>query len=78
MIGVKKNGEVEFLAQTPNEGGNLTYSHKFTLALGQTNQDRHVHFLSGGERRFQENQVRNIEVADCHPIFLRFLQEISQ
>jgi len=51
MVCVKKNGEVEFLAQTSHESRNLTSAHKLTLTLGQTNQDWHVQFSGGGEHR---------------------------
>jgi hypothetical protein len=53
MIGIKKNGEIEFFAQTSHQSCNLTNSHKLALALGQTNEDRYVQFPGSGEHRFQ-------------------------
>src|SRR5262245_13095323 len=53
MICVEKNCESEILAQTLHQSRNLTDSHKLTLALGHTNQDRNVQFLRGGEHCLQ-------------------------
>ena len=78
MVGIQENGEVEFLAQTSYKCRDLADSHKRALPFGQTNQDRHIHFTSGREDRFQQHQVGDIEVSDRLSGFLRFLQMMSQ
>lgn len=52
MIGVQKNGEVEFLSQTSHESRNWTSSHKGAFAFRQADQNRQVQFPGGGEHRF--------------------------
>src|SRR5262249_45958429 len=53
MICVEKNWKIQLLPQTTHQCGNLPDSHKLTLALGHTNQDRDLQFLRGGEHCFQ-------------------------
>src|SRR5262249_45830747 len=53
MICVEKNWKIELLPQTAHQCRNLPDSHKLTLALGRTNQDRDLQFLRGGEHCFQ-------------------------
>src|SRR5262245_31870912 len=53
MICVETNWKIELLPQTTHQCGNLPDSHKLTLALGRTNQDRDLQFLRGGEHCLQ-------------------------
>jgi hypothetical protein len=78
VIGVKKDWKIELFAQTSHKNRDLTDSHKFTLAFGRTNDDRDPQFVRGGEHCLQQNQISDVEMADCDSISLRLLQNISQ
>jgi len=77
VIGVEENGEVKFLAQAADESGDLTSAYKVALALGQTYEHGNVEFAGSGEYGFQENEVRNIEMADGLAGLLGLLQQIA-
>jgi len=62
MVGVEKDGEVEFVAQAADEGGELTGSEESALAFGGADDDGYLEFAGGGEDGFQEDEVGDVEV----------------
>ena len=53
MVCIKKNGKIEFLAQTSHQYRDLRDSHKPTLALGYTNQNWNLELLRGDKDGLQ-------------------------
>src|SRR5215471_6647764 len=78
MIRVKKDWAVAFLPQTPHESRNLPDSEKLPFALGRADHHRDLQFLPGCQHRLHQNPVRDVEMADCHSIFLTLLQSIPK
>ena len=76
VIRVKKDRAVAFFPKTPNQRRNLPDSEKLPFALGCTDHHGNLQFLPGCQHRLQQNPVPNVEMADCHTIFLTLLQNI--
>ena len=76
VIRVKKDRAVVFLPHTPHQRCNLPDSDKLSFALGRTDQHGDLQFLPGCQHRLQQNPVPNVEMADCHSVFLALLQNI--
>jgi hypothetical protein len=78
MISVEKDREIEFFPQTMHQSGNLTGTHELALTLGSANEHRHVDLSCRSEHCIQQNGICDVEMTDCHPIFLRLLYNSSQ
>jgi hypothetical protein len=51
---------------------------EFAFPLGSANHHRNLELPPGRRHRFQQNQVRDIEMADRHTVFLALRQSIPQ
>jgi hypothetical protein len=51
MVGIEKDGKVEFLTEGSYQSRELTSSDKLTLFLGRAHQDRDFQFARGREDR---------------------------
>ena len=49
MVGIEKDGKVEFLTQASHQGRERTSSNKLTLSLGRANQHGDLQFARGRE-----------------------------
>ena len=68
MIRVQKNGEAEFLTQASHESRDLASSHKLTLALGQTDQDRHVSSRAAAKTAFNKTRSEILKWPIATPV----------
>ena len=76
MIGVQENGEIVFLAQAPDQRGDLPNSQEFTLAFGRSHDDRGIAVACAFKHGLQRDPVRDVEMTDCNPLSLRVLQDL--
>ena len=78
VVGIEKDGHAGLFAQAADQSGDLADSHEVTLALGGSDDDGDVEFAGGGDDGFEENKVRDVEVADRHSPLLRLLENLAQ
>ena len=78
VVGVEKDGEVEFVAQAADEGGELTSSEESPFAFGGADDDRYLEFAGGGEDGFQEDEVGDVEVSNGDATLLRLVENLAE
>jgi hypothetical protein len=81
VIGIEEDWLSGLLAQSSDYGGNFADTEEIALALGRSNQHRHVQCARDGRHRLQRDNIRHVEVADRNPsalgICLKTLEEIA-
>jgi hypothetical protein len=76
MVGVKENRYIGFFPQAFHESGKRARAHEIPFAFGGSDEHWNSHFARGGENRFQQHQVRDIEVAKGRPLVFQSRQDI--
>ena len=71
MIRIQEEWKIKLIPQTLYLGCDLADSHKTPLTLGGANDHWHINVPRGTEHCFQQNEVRDVEMADCDTHLIR-------
>src|SRR5262249_35756841 len=62
MVGIQKDREIVFIADTCNDGGDLTDADEGPLTLGSSDQSRHLKSASDCRNGIQSDEIGDVEM----------------